>query len=94
MRQSFWVPQPCFDPYINVHHRKHVIILYIKETTNTDPLKPKVMKLTYKGKTTFNLNGTTIHYALAILLNIFFNEFKSLNDVNHDTLTRHMINFN
>jgi hypothetical protein len=24
------------------------------------------MKLVYRGKTTFNLNGTTIYYALAI----------------------------
>jgi uncharacterized radical SAM superfamily protein len=52
------------------------------------------MKLAYRGKTTFNLNGTTIDYALAIPLNKFFNEFKSLNDVKRDTLTRHMINFN
>ncbi len=54
---------------------------YIKEITNVDLLKPKVMKLTYSWKTSFNINGTTIHSTLAIPLNIFFNEFKALNDV-------------
>jgi hypothetical protein len=52
------------------------------------------MKLTYIGKTTFNFNGTTTCYALVIPLNRKFNEFKALNDVKHDTLTRHIINFN
>jgi hypothetical protein len=33
---------------------------YIKEIINVDPLKPKVMKLTYTWKTSFNINGTTI----------------------------------
>jgi hypothetical protein len=42
---------------------------YIKETTNIDPLKPKVIKLTYIRKTTFDINGTTIHSTLAIPLN-------------------------
>jgi hypothetical protein len=50
----------------------------IKETTNIDILKPKVMKLTYIRKITFNINGTIIHSALAIPLNIFFNEVKAL----------------
>jgi hypothetical protein len=40
---------------------------YTKQITNANPLKPKVMKLTYIGKTSFNNNGTTIHFALAIL---------------------------
>jgi hypothetical protein len=49
---------------------------YIKKTTNADPLKPKVMKLTYIRKVAFNINGTTIHFALAIPLNKYFNELK------------------
>jgi hypothetical protein len=53
---------------------------YIKEITNADHLKPKVMKLTYTRKTSFNINGTTIHFALAIPLNKKFNEIKALND--------------
>jgi hypothetical protein len=36
---------------------------------NVDPLKPKVMKLTYTWKVTFNINGTTIHFTIAIPLN-------------------------
>jgi ABC-type transport system involved in cytochrome c biogenesis permease component len=46
----------------------------IKETTNIDILKPKVMKLTYIRKITFNINGTIIHSALAIpLINFLMN---------------------
>ncbi len=33
---------------------------------NVNPLKPKIMKLTYIGKITFNINGTTIHLGFAI----------------------------
>jgi len=39
---------------------------YIKDIPNVDPLKPKVMKLTYIRKTTFNINGMTIHSTFAI----------------------------
>jgi len=42
---------------------------YIKQITNDDLKKPKIMKLTYVGKVTFNINSTTIHFALAIPLN-------------------------
>jgi hypothetical protein len=42
---------------------------YIKEITNIDPLKSKVIKLTYIRKTTFDINGITIHFALVISLN-------------------------
>jgi hypothetical protein len=38
------------------------------------------MKLTYIGKLTFIINGTTIHSALAIPINTKFNKFKTLND--------------
>ncbi len=56
---------------------QNMLQYYIKETTIADPLKPKVMKLSYIGKATFNINGTTIHSALAILLNKMFNELKA-----------------
>jgi hypothetical protein len=36
--------------------------------------------LTYTGRSTFNINGTTIHLALAILLYKNFNELKALSD--------------
>jgi hypothetical protein len=42
---------------------------YTKQTTDADPLKPKIMKLAYTRKTTFNINGTMIHSTLAIPLN-------------------------
>jgi hypothetical protein len=45
-----------------------------------DPLKPKVTKLMYIGKTTFHINGTTIHSGLVIPLNKSYNELKTLND--------------
>jgi uncharacterized radical SAM superfamily protein len=38
------------------------------------------MKLTYIGKTTFNINGMTIHSAFVIPLNNFFNKLKALSD--------------
>jgi len=44
---------------------------YIKEIPNVDPLKPKVIKLTCIGKTTFNIYGMTIHSTLVIPLNFF-----------------------
>jgi len=53
---------------------------YIKNIPNVDLLKPKIMKLTYIGKVVFNINGMTIHLALAIPLDKNFNEFKALND--------------
>ncbi len=39
------------------------------------------MKLSYTWELTFNINGTTIHYAFAIPLNKNYNELKTLNDV-------------
>jgi hypothetical protein len=53
---------------------------YIKDNPNVDPLKPKVMKLTYTGKYIFNINGMTIRSTFAIPLNKNFNEFKALSD--------------
>jgi hypothetical protein len=41
---------------------------YIKDIPHADPFKPKIMKLTYIRKTTFNINGMTIHSTLAIPL--------------------------
>jgi hypothetical protein len=46
------------------------------------------MKLSYIGKTTFNINGTIIHPTLAIPLNKMFNELKALNDEKHDMLIK------
>jgi DNA replication protein DnaC len=66
---------------------------YIKETINADPLKPKMMKLTHIRKVAFNINGTTIHSTLAIPLNKFFNELKTLNDEKCDTLTKTYVQF-
>jgi hypothetical protein len=68
----------CF----NVHHSKHATILHMK-TPNTDPLKSIIMKLTYIGKQTFNINGTMIHSSLAIPIHINFNK---LNDESSDIL--------
>jgi DNA replication protein DnaC len=49
---------------------QNILRYYTKQITNADPLKPKVMKLTYTRKTSFNNNGTTIHFALAILMKL------------------------
>ncbi len=56
--------------YINVHHI-NILQYYIIKNTNANPLKPKVMKLTYIRKTLFNINGIVIYYEFAIPLNIF-----------------------
>ncbi len=48
---------------------QNMLRYYIKRITNVDPLKPKVIKLTYTRKVTFNISGTIIHFALAIPLN-------------------------
>jgi hypothetical protein len=48
---------------------------------NVDPLKLKIMKLTYTWEVAFNIIGTTLHFALAIPLNKNYNEPKTLNDV-------------
>jgi hypothetical protein len=53
---------------------------YIKQITNVNPLKPKVMKSTYTKKTTFNIIGTTIYYALAIPLRKNLTKLNALND--------------
>jgi len=57
----------------------------IKDIPNVGPLKPKVMKLTYIGKATFNNNGMTIHFTLVILLNKQINEFKAMSDEKRDS---------
>ncbi len=71
-----------------MRHTKHANISY-KKILNANPLKPKVMKLTYIGKITFNINGMTIHLALVIPLNKKFNELKSLSDEKCDSLIKH-----
>jgi len=42
---------------------------YVRETTDVNLLKTKIMKVVYTRKTTFNINGSTIHSTLAIPLN-------------------------
>jgi len=37
---------------------------YINDIIGDDFLKSKVMKLAYKGKTTFNINGMIVHSTL------------------------------
>jgi hypothetical protein len=59
---------------------QNMLRYYIKDISNVDPFKPKVMKLTYIRKITFNINGMTIHSTLAIPLNENFNELKTLSD--------------
>jgi len=38
----------------------------IKDIIGDDPLKSKVMKLAYRGKLTFNINGMIVHSTLNI----------------------------
>ncbi len=52
--------------HINVHYTKYVTTRYIKEMIDVDPLKPKVMKLTYIEKITSNINGIIIFSTLGI----------------------------
>jgi hypothetical protein len=59
---------------------QNMLHYYIQETHNPKPLKPTIMKLTYIRKLTFNINDTTIHFALAIPINKKFKKFKALND--------------
>ncbi len=61
---------------------------YTKQITNTDLLKPKIMKLTYIGKVTFNINGTMIHFALVIPLNKILIELNALSDERHGTFIK------
>jgi hypothetical protein len=35
---------------------------------HANPIEPKIVKLVHIGKTTFNINGTTIHSTFVILL--------------------------
>lgn len=67
----------CFHSHL--YYTKHIMILYY-DITNVDPLKPKVMKLTYSRKVTFNINGRIIHFALAISLNKILTKLNALND--------------
>lgn len=53
---------------------------YIKNIIHVNPLKPKIMKLTYTSKTTFNINSTIIHFALAMLLDKNLRKFKALSN--------------
>jgi hypothetical protein len=41
----------------------------MKDITNVNSLKPKVMTCECTWKRTFNINETTIHFAIAIPLN-------------------------
>jgi hypothetical protein len=59
---------------------QNVLQYYTKQITNVDPLKLKIMKLAYTRKIRFNINGITIHFALAIPLNKNLTELNALND--------------
>jgi hypothetical protein len=59
----------------------------MKDIPNANPLKPKMMKITYIDKTTFNINGMTIHSTLVIPLNK--NGLKILSDKKRYSLTKH-----
>jgi hypothetical protein len=61
---------------------------YIKNIPNVNPIGCKVMKLTYTRKIAFNVNGTTIHFTLAILFKNNLNKFEALNDEKHDSLIK------
>jgi hypothetical protein len=67
---------------------QYMLSYYIKKYINPNPLKPKIMKLTYRRKTTFNINETTIHFALAIPLNRGINELKSFPNEKKDNLIK------
>ncbi len=71
-----------------MHIIQNMLQYYIQETPNPNPLKPIIMKLTYTWKTTFNIDGTTIHSTLAIPINKTFNKFKALNDERCDILIK------
>jgi hypothetical protein len=53
-----------------------------------DPLKSKIMKLTYTKKVTFNINGITMHFALTISLNKILTKLNALNDEKCDTFIK------
>jgi hypothetical protein len=48
---------------------QNMLWYYIDKIVDADYLKPMIMKLTYIGKRSFNINGTTIHLTLVIPLN-------------------------
>ncbi len=64
---------------------QNMLCYYIKKILDADFLKPKIMKLTYIGKRSFNINGTTIHSALVIPLNKKLTKFTGLSDEKCET---------
>jgi hypothetical protein len=63
---------------------QNMLQYYIKQITYVDPLKPKIMKLSYTRKTTFNIFGTMIHSAFAIPLNKNLTKLNALSDERQD----------
>jgi len=61
---------------------QNMLRYYRKDISNVDPLKPKIMKLTYIGEVAFNINGMTFHLGLVIPLEKKINELKALSDEN------------
>jgi hypothetical protein len=51
-------------------------------------LKPKVIKLTYTRKVTFNIIGTIIHFALKIPLNKNLTQLNTSSDEKYYTFTK------
>ncbi len=59
---------------------QNMLRYYTKKNSNDDPLKPKIMKLTYIGKVTFTINRITIHFGLASPLNKNLTKLNALSD--------------
>ena len=45
------------------------LIRFYNRHPHLDPLKKKILIMAYTGKTTFNIDGNTIHSSLSIPLN-------------------------
>jgi hypothetical protein len=53
--------------YIIFHYTRP--IAHYNKQLHVDPLKQEILFMAYIGKTTFNIDGTTIHSTLSIPLN-------------------------
>jgi len=76
----------CFSTVFNLD--SHLSPLKNLGVRHDDPLKSKIMKLTYTKKVTFNINGITMHFALTISLNKILTKLNALNDEKCDTFIK------
>jgi len=67
---------------------QNLLQYYIKQIRNVNPLKPKIMKLTYTRKVAFNINRTTMHSRLATALKNNYNDLKAFSDEKRDILIK------